>query len=205
MDDTRSQFTRLTRTRSRAMFGIISTGRCSLWLGNDHLLAVEANGYTENYKRFHFQDIQAILIRQTKHRTVWSLIYGGLALLFAAVGFGPGDFTMAVIFGPVAGLALLVLVLNLVAGPTCATQLRTAVQLEELPSLARIRKTRKVLARLQPLIAAAQGNLSPEELPGRIREWRESQTVGLVPDQPGFGGEAGRYVINDPAAPPRII
>jgi ribosomal protein L29 len=204
MDKTKPEYRRLTRTRSRVAVGIISTGRCSLWLGNDHLLAVETNGYTENYKRFHFRDIQAILIRQTSNRMVWGLIYGGLALFFAAIAFLPGDFTVAVIFGPFAGLALLGLALNLIAGPTCATQLHTAVQVEELPSLARIRKTRKILARLRPLIAEAQGQFTPEELVARVRESRQSQLAGNVPIAWDAKGSA-RYVIDDPAAPPRVV
>ncbi|PWU08376.1 MAG: hypothetical protein C5B50_29740 [Verrucomicrobia bacterium] len=204
MADAKPQYTRLTRSRGRSAFGIVTTARCSLWLGDDHLLAVEINGYSENYKRFHFRDIQAVLIRHTKHRLVWALIYGGLALFFAAIAFGPGIFAMAVIFGPVAGLALLGLALNLAAGPTCATQLRTAVQIEDLPSLARIRKMRKILARLRPLIAEAQGQLSAAELPARIREWRQSQSPGTASAEPGMTPRP-TYVIDDPAAPPRIL
>ena len=203
MDNSTPQYTRLTRKRQRSPLAVVSTARCSLWLGNDHLLAVETNGYSENYKRFHFRDIQAILIRQTSTRMVWSLIYGGLALFFAAIACIAGDFTVSVIFGSLAGLALLGLALNLLAGPTCATQLHTAVQVEDLPSLARIRKTRKILARLQPLIAEAQGRLSAEELSSRIRQWRESQVAASVPIAWDARGSA-RYVIDEPAAPPRI-
>jgi hypothetical protein len=48
--------------------------------------------------------------------------------------------------------------------------LRTAVQIEELPSLNRIRRTRRVLDRVRPLIVAAQGPLAPEEISGRMSE-----------------------------------
>jgi hypothetical protein len=51
--------------------------------------------------------------------------------------------------------------------------LRTAVQIEELPSMSRIERARKVIARVRPLIAEAQGTLVPEEIPARMRELAE--------------------------------
>ena len=42
-----------------------SRAMCTVWLGRDHLLLVSRAGYTENYKRFYFRDIQAIIIRKT--------------------------------------------------------------------------------------------------------------------------------------------
>src|SRR5262249_54585927 len=46
-------------------FGIAS-GWCSLWLGPDHLLAVDSKNYQEEYKRFYYRDIQAFIARRTK-------------------------------------------------------------------------------------------------------------------------------------------
>ena len=60
-------------------------------------------------------------------------------------------------------------VVNLIKGPTCNCYLRTAVQIKELPSLSRLKRARKVLARLRPLITAAQGALTPEEISDRMR------------------------------------
>jgi hypothetical protein len=59
------------------------------------------------------------------------------------------------------------LVANLLLGPTCVCHLKTAVQTEELPSLRRLRRARKVLARLRPLIVAAQGELTLGEIAAR--------------------------------------
>ena len=57
---------------------------------------------------------------------------------------------------------------NLALGPACACQLRTAVQLEDLPSMVRLRRARKILDRLRPLITAAQGEIRPNSVVGQI-------------------------------------
>src|SRR5438045_8577020 len=80
------EYQRLTRARSRSAFGIVSTGRSSLWLGKDHLLSIESTGYTENYKRLYFRDIQGICIRKTELGKIWNLVFtvlGGLLGLLA--------------------------------------------------------------------------------------------------------------------------
>jgi hypothetical protein len=56
------------------------------------------------------------------------------------------------------------LLVNVWRGATCICHLKTAVHLEELPSLRRWRNAAKVLARLQPLIEAAQGRASAETI-----------------------------------------
>jgi hypothetical protein len=61
------------------------------------------------------------------------------------------------------------LLINNLLGPSCVCHLRTAVQTEELSSLNRLRRARKLLNRIRPLIAAAQGELSPGEIPARLR------------------------------------
>jgi hypothetical protein len=61
------------------------------------------------------------------------------------------------------------LVINNVLGPACKTYLRTAVQLEELPSLNRIGRTNRVLARIRPLISAVQGSMSQDEAAQRVK------------------------------------
>jgi hypothetical protein len=55
---------------------------------------------------------------------------------------------------------LALLTWNWALGPCCRTHIATAVQLTPLPPLSRLRKARKVLARLQPLIVAAQADLA---------------------------------------------
>jgi hypothetical protein len=169
------EYQRLTRARSRSAFAVAFVSRSSLWLGKDHLLCVDYSGYTETYKRFHFRDIQAITVVATNRRTVWNgvllvpivLCLAGLANALFSL---PEATNPAIITWTILTVIFLVLLLiNNLLGPTCACYLRTAVQIEELPSLCRVRRTRKVLDQVRPFIIAVQGGLAPEEIPSRMR------------------------------------
>ncbi|HVU38792.1 MAG TPA: hypothetical protein VHC95_10690 [Opitutales bacterium] len=170
------EYTRLTRARRRLGEGVltVSASFASLWLGRDHLLCIDGTGFSEEYKRFYFRDIQAFTLRRTSRRLVIALLLGvplALLLLMAAANLGStGDETgfwvctcLAVIFG-------VPFLYNLFAGPSVRCYLQTAVQTEELPPLNRLRRANKVINRLRPLIAQAQGEISREELPQRVAE-----------------------------------
>src|SRR6266404_2890795 len=135
-----------------------------LWLATDHLLAVRTVWFTEEYKRFYFRDIQAILIAKTTTWKTWNLLLGvaaGLVLLVAVLS--SSGLSLALLLG-LGGLLFVLFLVNLLQGPTCICQIRTAVQTERLPTLRRLRTARKVIARLKPIIAEAQGPLAPEQL-----------------------------------------
>jgi len=156
--------------RGRRGSAIFSYARSRLWLGEDHLLNVDFTVASEEYKRFYFHDIEAFVIRRTGTRQMWNWIFGVLLALTAGPFFavwrsqGEGGFMIAAIaFAAFWGLFILV---NSLRGATCQTHIRTAVQLEQLPSLGRLPVARQVLARIQPLIVAAQGAATPEELAG---------------------------------------
>jgi hypothetical protein len=146
---------------------LISAARvtCSLWLGDDHLLQVESTGgYSESYKRFYFRDIQALTLRKTKKWFATNLVLGvltGLFLLWALAAKTPVGSIVLYIFTTCFGIFLLA---NFLLGATCTCHLKTAVHLEQLPSLRRRRHALKVLAQLQPLVAAVQGNVAAETL-----------------------------------------
>jgi hypothetical protein len=189
-----TNYKRLTRARARSTFAVAFMSRSSLWLGEDHLLGVDSNGYTETYKRFYFRDIQAITIRATKRRVVWNWILGILAAFcLARCNFGSllksQPDVQTIVFLCIAifvfGIPLL---LNNLFGRTCVCQLRTAVQVEELPSLCRVRQARKILEKIQPLIAAAQGQLTAEEVSLRMRETIPPVTATAQPAAPEISG-----------------
>jgi hypothetical protein len=168
------KYQRLTRERAAAQFSIAALSRSSLWLGDDHLLLVEALGFSETYKRFFFRDIQVLTIRKTKTRLVWNLILvpilalSGLIISASSEDWGPkGTLIAASIVFVLFGIPLL---LNIFFGPTCACEIRTAVQTESLPSLARVRKTQRILNRIRPMIIAAQGQLTGEQMAAQMRE-----------------------------------
>jgi hypothetical protein len=143
---------------------IISLGfaRNSLWLGKDHLLHVINRGYTEEYRRFYYRDIQAILVRETSTGKTFSIILGIIAaiclLLLAAGWFVWRWEAYALIPLAVATFLWIVLfVIQVASGPTCICHLRTAVQFEHLPSLRRIRPAKTATAMLRQCVEAVQG------------------------------------------------
>ncbi len=167
------EYHRLTPARPRrwsaeSMFGNPFSTRSSLWIARDHLLNVDSNRYTESYKRFYFQDIQAIIVRKNGRRSFWnSLLLVLIVFYFGAFLYFNGrtidaDAIPALILG--VGFLVVPFILNNLMGATCTCTLQTAVQKEDLPSLNRMPRVNRVLARVRPLIAAAQGQLSREEI-----------------------------------------
>lgn len=127
-----------------------------LWLAKDHLLMVDSNGFSESYKRFFFRDIQAITVTRTKHRMVLNIVLGCFLALFLGCVLAIDHNGSRIIFGSLTAIVAVAIVVNCLRGPGCRCLLTTAVQTEELASLRRAPQTRKILARLQPLILEAQ-------------------------------------------------
>jgi hypothetical protein len=195
------EYHRLTRSRRRSSgIAAFNISQFSLWLGPDHLLCIDTNGYTETYKRFYFRDIQAIVTRRTSARMVASIVCSVLAGIFILIGILTNDIAGYITFGVITFVTCLVpLWINLLLGPTCKCQIRTAVQTEDLP-ITRLRKLRKIRDRLQPLIAEAQGNITSEEVYAKMQVLAGTPMASAsTPDS------AGRYVIDDPGLPPRIL
>ena len=169
-----STYQRLTRDRISRQFAVFAASRTSLWLGDGHLLLVESNGFTETYKRFYFRDIQAITVQETTRRTVWNavlMIPLAICLIGLLVSSLPAANVPVMIMWSIFVLVLAVpVVVNNIRGTACVSQLRTAVQTEDLGSLSRVRQAQKVLEKIRPLIAGAQGQLTPVEVSVRMRE-----------------------------------
>jgi hypothetical protein len=141
--------------------------RCTLWLGQDHILAVESNHFTESYKRFYFRDLQALMIRKSdsfKTRIILLGILAGVcaASLIAAITWhsrGFTGFSALVLLGLIIALAV-----HLIKGSTCVCHLKMPLAVHELPSLCRMKYARRVLARITPLVQNFQGSLPLDEI-----------------------------------------
>ena len=157
------------------------TKRTRVWLGKDHVLSVQNLGYSEEYRRFYFRDIQAIIVQKTSLSAIFNWILG-LVLIAPLLGVFAGLMALMkrpfqsddlVLFIPLClfGAILLVsLVMNIARGATCACYIKTAVQTERLPALNRIRTAQKFIETIMPLIAEAQGAITLEEI--------QNQTAG---------------------------
>jgi hypothetical protein len=192
------------RLRRQRFLAVVAT-RASLWLGKDHLLVIDSTGYTEEYKRFYFRDIQAIAVVATRRRAMWNIAFAvmlvpALAGLISELTRPEPTSALAVTLGIFSGLLAIPLLINNLSGPACRSYLRTAVQTEELPPLNRIRRAQRILARIRPLIEAAQGSLAPEEVSAHMRRVTES-VAGISPAPAGIpeAQESG----SSPDLPPR--
>lgn len=146
---------RMYRKLSGSGFSLMLTR--SLWQGPDHLLWVEGSLTQEQYKRFYFADIQALVLRRTHRRTLWAIVWGAFFLLSGAIAqFGSGT-NFAVIV--MAALFLVILVVHWLLGPGCEVFLQTAVQMQKLTTLVRERKAIEVMNRIKAAAEQAQGGL----------------------------------------------
>ena len=153
-----------------------------LWLGPDHLLSVRATGFSEEYKRFYFRDIQAILIGKKGSWKTWNLVWGSASGLVVFVALTSSSGGVLFFLMGLGGFLFLLLLVNLLSGPTCNCHIRTAVQTEPMPTLKRLRTAHKVLARLKPRIEEAQGVLALERLQAKAAP--ESVGGGAAPSPP---------------------
>jgi hypothetical protein len=146
-----------------------SLGRRSLWLGPDHLLSITNRGYSEEYKRFYYRDIQAFVLTQTSAWMIGNFVFGGISAFFLLLTSAgrflwrwPNWATIPLaVFG---GFWLLVFLIHLLRGETCMTVIRTAVQAERLPSLNRFATAKRAIQRIQVMVEQAQGRLDIEQI-----------------------------------------
>lgn len=147
-------YTRLTRRAASV------ASYQSLWLAADHLLIVTSTGYTESYQRLRLRDIKGFFVIDSDRRLYWGLPWGVTAVFSGvAMAIALSQEQTPIVSPIFLGLSLVALLWNHLLGPGCRAYVVTGVQTAPLPSLVRHGKTRKVLARLEPLIVAAQADL----------------------------------------------
>jgi len=205
------EYKRLTRSRNRSQFSIAVTSRVSLWEAKDHLLLIDTNGYTENYRRFYFRDIQAFSIGQTNGRAIANGILGALTGItvvlwlphFASLRSAPELWEVLVAIATVMLFAV-PLVINNLLGSTCVCLIQTAVQHEHLAPLRRVRAANRIIQRLLPAITAAQAGvtqIAPSSAESAaIPITSVTETISSPAETP-----APRAEVEDPNAPPQIV
>lgn len=171
--------------------------RCTLYLADDHLLAIDNRGYTEDYKRFYLNDIQAIITVETMRGDIWGFVLGIALVTTAGSGYVTASEGWRLFLWILSGLMLIPFMLNLLRGPTCSCRILTAVQQDELPSLSRLRNARKVTRRLQLAIEKIQGTLGSEQHypaeglvapPSRLRPHSKQTTRGVAAERKYYDG-----------------
>ena len=158
MSSALKEYTRLPGKKKNFLIGYYE-----LWLGTDHLLYIFSRLGIEDYKRFYFKDIQAVITRKTAAGKIQNLVLSILCILFSLMalylkgGWSIFNWSMAV-------LMAIFFMINWLRGSTCVSHLQTAVQTEKLHSLFRLRTAKKVMNRLRLLVEQAQGKLAREDI-----------------------------------------
>ena len=151
--------TRIPYRRLPGSSGLIFRKR--LWLGPDHLLMVTSNGLSEEYRRFYFSDIEAIVIAVMENA---ARFYGAVLSIIAIV------FTIGlavaghVITEALCGIAAIGLGIFTLTRSQVRCSIKTRVSREFLPTLKSLRTARDVAAILQTEIEKVQGPLPGESL-----------------------------------------
>ena len=164
-------------------------GKHTLWQGADHLLQIYSRLGVEDYKRFYFDDIQAIITRKTIAGKIQNIVIAALAVLFCLFALTSGG-DWSYFHGSMAAMILLFLLINVYKGPTCETVLLTAVQTEKLHSLHRLKTAQAVMDQLRSIIEQRQGRIHPAMSDQQFDQHSTHQTRG-------YSAQAGR---NSPKA-----
>lgn len=135
-------------------------GQHTLWQGSDHLLQIYSRLGVEDYKRYYFDDIQAIITRKTGSGSIQNIILALLFGIFCFYAVTSGG-SWRILPALIAAALLLILLVNVIKGPTCETILLTAVQTEKLHSLHRLKTTEPVMNRIRSMIEPRQGRIDP--------------------------------------------
>ena len=152
--DARQRYRKLPGRRR----GIVSSA--SLWTGADHLLSVRSDRFQEQYKRFYFRDIQAIVITRVPRYLVSTRALATGALLLIVLLFLRVR-ALGLMNWVWLSLAVLTAVwIYVSAAHSCTCRLYTAVSREDLPSLYRTWTARQALAELERRIAQVQGTFT---------------------------------------------
>jgi hypothetical protein len=175
----------------------------SLWLGDDHILSVRGFRVREEYKRYHFRDIQGIVIADAPryHISTRTLTIAAVWFIAYIAAVARTSWAHVVFWLIFAGLAVAWLYVS--GASSCRCRIFTAVSREDLPSIYRTWTARRFLQQLEPHILQAQG-----ALPENWVEIVEARVIGppelAAPVQsPGFTAAAPGFTAAAPAEAPR--
>ncbi|MGB0578264.1 MAG: hypothetical protein ACPGVU_01055 [Limisphaerales bacterium] len=156
------------------IFALLLYRRREVFMGPDHLLTVETNGYTEKYRFFNFADIQAITVRGNSMFMTWIVMLTLFCASFIFIGSQIGDSVGWIVFGTLSGILGIALLVHIVKGPTVDCKLKTAVSEIELPSLGRLNQARACIAEIQSHVEKTQGRLEASDIAERMQRARDT-------------------------------
>jgi hypothetical protein len=156
-------------------------GYTQLWLGAGHLLLVKSTRVTEEYRRFAFSDIHALVVTRLADQSMARAIAAVITLAWMLLALTVTSVFAKAFFGITGLIAVMALIADIARGPRCRCYVYTAVSREQLAPVSRVRQAESFLARLQPEIEAVQGALPAQRLEPRPEP---SEPAPRAPAQP---------------------
>ena len=131
-----------------------------LWVAADHLLMIQSSRFTEEYSRYRFEDIEAIVITELESEPLRQIVFALIALsAFVLSWVVPDSRFLKIFFAMPSGALLAAVALDVLRGPKCRCLLRTAVSEHILRPVTRVRTANRVVTELHRLITEVQGSL----------------------------------------------
>lgn len=166
-------YQRVTRRRRTPI------GSSELWLSNDHLLLVMRHWWTERYQRFRLGEISSIVaIERPSLRGIQLLGLAATVTLWVLAIFVSRNIAIRILLGGPLSVALVWQLVDLLRGPYCRVELRTAVSSVHLTPLSRMRAAAEFIQTVTPLIEAVQGQWQPSPPPLEQPEWTMGAPAG---------------------------
>jgi hypothetical protein len=139
------------------------TGGTKWYLSEDCLLAAKRMMYSVEYRRFYLRDLESIVVWPSRLWLCRLIIPGAL---FAAFGIGFWQWVNRTAGAILGGVGLACVLLELALGPTAESRIRTTGASVDLPLVARTRRARKALAKIDAAIRAERGAAEQTIAPG---------------------------------------
>lgn len=130
------------------------TGGTKWYLSEDCLLAAKRTMYAVEYRRFYLRDLESIVVWPTR---VWLWRMVLVLVLFGALGIAFWQWVDSTTGAIIGGVGLAWVLAELALGPTAAARIRTTGVSVDLPLVARARRARKVLGKIDAAIRSARG------------------------------------------------
>jgi len=158
--------------------------RSRLYLGKDHLLRVSAS-WVENYRRFYFNDIEAVIVSRTNRGLILEHRSGGLCAGFLFWYVETNDHTGRIIMASTASFFGLFLLVNVLYGQTCECEFYKKLRVGANRCLRsrRLRIANKVLALLKRKSLLYRVRWKTIKFPEQLANWQTTSTARNEEDQ----------------------
>lgn len=141
------------------------TGGTRWYLSEDCLLAAKRTLYVVEYRRFYLRDLESIVVWPNR-LWPWRLLTPAVLLAVLGVSFWQWvDSTAGAIF---LILALAWVALELVLGPTARSLVRTTGASIDMRLVKRVRRARKVIAKIDAAVRSTRGSIGQMTTPATI-------------------------------------